>query len=305
MLRAAATPQLQRRDEPIEFFKMAGGGNDFVIIDNRSGVITAAEDLALRVCTRRLSVGADGLILIEPSVRATFKMRYLNADGSNAEFCANGTRCAARFAFLNVIAPRRMTIETGAGVVGAEINDQQHVTLSLPSPWAFVRDKSLALESGVTVHGSSIMVGVPHYVIFLREKLWEQNIDAVGREIRYHPLLQPAGANVNFVRVINASRIEVRTWERGVEGETLACGSGVVASTAVSALFGRVESPVTVKTRSGIEFTVSFDTRTGIVEAEFDSVKLTGDARHVYRSHLTPETLEGFDAVWVRSPRSE
>lgn len=305
MLRPATTPQKQQREGPVEFFKMAGGGNDFVIIDNRSGTIAEAEDLALRVCTRRLSVGGDGLILIEPSLRATFKMRYLNADGSNSEFCANGTRCAARFAFLNVIAPRRMTIETGAGVVGAEINDQQLVTLSLPSPWSFVAERPLELRSGVTVRGSSIMVGVPHYVIFLRERLWEQEIDAVGREIRHHPLLQPAGANVNFVRVINASRIEVRTWERGVEGETLACGSGVVASTAVAARFGRVESPVTLKTRSGIEFVVSFELRGGILEPEFDALKLTGDARYVYRSQLTPETLEGFDAAWVRAPRSE
>lgn len=304
MLKSSTTPQLHRRDGPIDFSKMAGGGNDFVVIDNRTGVITAAEELALRICTRRLSVGADGLILIEPSVRATFKMRYINADGSNSEFCGNGTRCAARFAFLNVIAPRRMTIETGAGVVGAEVLEQ-HVTLSLPSPWSLIPSRPLLLSSGTVVQGSSIMVGVPHYVIFLREKLWEQNIDQVGSEIRKHPDLQPDGANVNFVRVVNASRIEVRTWERGVEGETLACGSGVVASTAVAASFGRVQSPVTVKTRSGIEFSVSFDMKRGPAGVDFESVRLTGDARHVYRSQLTPETLEGFDAAWVRSPRSE
>ena len=305
MLRSVSTPQLQRRDGPIEFFKMAGGGNDFVVIDNRSGFITSAEDLALKICTRRLSVGADGLILIEPSVRATFKMRYLNADGSNSEFCGNGTRCAARFAFLNVIAPRKMTIETGAGVVGAEVSDQQAVTLSLPSPWSFVADKPLKLAAGQAIHGSAIMVGVPHYVIFVKERLWEQEIDQVGREIRHHAVLQPEGANVNFVRVVNGSRIEVRTWERGVEGETLACGSGVVASVAVSAFFGRVEAPVTVKTRSGIEFGVSFEKRAGVLGPELDHVKLTGDARYVYRSQLTPESLEGFDALWVRSPRSE
>src|SRR3954467_4700167 len=103
---------------------MAGAGNDFVVIDNRSGRSADATELTKRICTRRLSVGADGLILVETSAKATFRMRYYNADGGLADFCANGTRCAARFAFTNVIAPRRMTIETDAGVVGAEIGER-------------------------------------------------------------------------------------------------------------------------------------------------------------------------------------
>ena len=113
-------PSLQK-NEPLAFAKMAGAGNDFVVIDNRSNRLGDPSDLARRICTRRLSVGADGLILIETSARATFRMRYFNSDGSLADFCANGTRCAARFALLGVIAPRRMTIETDAGIIGAEI----------------------------------------------------------------------------------------------------------------------------------------------------------------------------------------
>lgn len=290
-----------RSDLPIAFVKMAGAGNDFVVIDNRAGVVQDAEDLARKVCTRRLSVGADGLILIEPSARCTFRMRYFNSDGSAADFCANGTRCAARFAFLHVIAPRKMTIETGAGVVGAEIIDQQ-VMLSLPSPTHFVAERPLDLPGLTRVTGSSITVGVPHYVVFLRDRLWEQPIEAVGRQIRMHPRLAPEGANVNFVVVRDQHYLSLRTYERGVEAETLACGSGIVASVATSALFGRVESPVTVRSRSGVELEVRFERERTGGEDRLTQVRLTGDARVVYRSELGAETASGFDADWVRHP---
>jgi len=286
--------------QSVEFSKMAGGGNDFVIIDNRKGVISDPSRLAERICTRRLSAGADGLILIEPSARATFRMRYLNRDGSEADFCANGTRCAARFAFLNVIAPRKMTIETDAGVMGAEIQDQQ-VVLSLPSPQSFRPDRTLQVGP-TAVHGCSILVGVPHYVIFLERDLWKQDIEPIGRKIRYHSELVPdGGANVNFVVVEDEHSIALRTYERGVEEETLSCGSGVIASVSVSALFGRVKSPVAVKTRSGIVYQVTFDLNGQTLQ----NVRLRGDARLVYRAALTPETLEGFDPVWVRNPTDQ
>ena len=276
---------------------MAGGGNDFVVIDNRVAKITDASELTRRICTRALSVGADGLILVEGSARATFRMRYYNADGGLAAFCANGTRCAARFAFLNVIAGRKMTIETDAGIVGAEIGDGGTVTLSLPAPYAFRANFPLAVGERM-IHGSSLMVGVPHYVIFLRDDLWSQNIAPLGAAIRKHPDLQPEGANVNFVVVRDPHAIEVRTYERGVEGETLSCGSGVVASATTSALFGKVKSPVSVLTRSGITLEVSFTLANGGV----DNVQLKGDARHIYRATITPETLEGFDPEFVRDP---
>jgi diaminopimelate epimerase len=142
------------------------------------------------------------------------------------------------------------------------------------------------------------MVGVPHYVIFLRDELWSQNIAPLGAAIRKHPDLQPDGANVNFVVIRDPHAIEVRTYERGVEGETLSCGSGVVASATTSALFGKVKSPVSVLTRSGITLEVSFTLANGGV----DDVQLKGDARHIYRATITPETLEGFDPEFVRDP---
>jgi diaminopimelate epimerase len=276
---------------------MSGAGNDFVVIDNRGGRITDATDLTRRICTRRLSVGADGLILVEQSAKATFRMRYLNADGSPADFCANGTRCAARFAFMNVIAPRKMTIETESGVIGAEVGEGGAVTLSLPSPRDFVGRRPLDVN-GLRIEGSFITVGVPHYVIFLRSDLWTQQIEPLGRAIRNHPDLAPLGANVNFVVVRDSGNIEIRTYERGVEGETLACGSGVVAAVAASAIFGKVRTPVNVLTRSGISLEVSFS----YGGAELHDVRLRGDARLIYRAIITPETLEGFDPEFVRNP---
>ncbi len=284
------------KQDPLSFAKMAGGGNDFVVIDNRTAKIADATELTRRICTRALSVGADGLILIEGSARATFRMRYYNSDGSLGEFCGNGTRCAARFAFLNVIAGKRMTIETDAGIVGAEIGEGGRVTITLPAPYGF-RGKQLRVGEKV-IRGSFITVGVPHYVIFLRDDLWLQDIVPLGRAIRRHEDLQPHGANVNFVVVRDDHSIEVRTYERGVEAETLSCGSGVVASAVTSALQGRVKSPVSVLTRSGIPFEVTFELAQGAV----DHVRMRGDARLIYRATITPETLEGFDPDFVRDP---
>lgn len=285
------------KQDPLTFSKMAGGGNDFVVIDNRAGRVSDAGELTRRICTPHLSVGADGLILIETSARATFKMVYLNADGSRADFCANGTRCAARFAFMNVIAPKRMTIETDSGVIGAEVSDGGAVTLSLPSPQRFQPNRDLKV-SETTVRGSSIVVGVPHFVVFLRNDLWMQNIVPLGRALRHHPDLAPSGANVNFVVVRDWHSIEVRTYERGVEDETLSCGSGVVASVATTALFGKARSPVSVLTRSGIVLEVSFN----LGGNELTDVRLKGDARLIYRAAVTPETLDGFDPEFYRHP---
>jgi diaminopimelate epimerase len=295
------TPSQTHRSEPIPFSKMSGAGNDFVVIDHRVARITDAAELTRRICTRRVSVGADGLILVETSPRATFRMRYFNSDGSAADFCANGTRCAARFAFMNVIAPRRMTIETDAGIVSAEIGERGEVTLALPPPHAFVPSRPLAVGSQ-TIRGSFVIVGVPHYVIFLRDDLWSQDIEPLGRAVRTHRDLQPEGANVNFVVVRDEHAIDIRTYERGVEGETLACGSGVVASVTAAAMFGRVKSPVAVLTRSGVTVEVSFEKP---ADAPVEGVRLKGDARLVYKATLTSETLDGFDPEFIRNPTAK
>lgn len=276
---------------------MAGGGNDFVVIDNRAGRVTNVEEFTRRICTPHLSVGADGLILIEASDRASVRMLYYNADGSRADFCANGTRCAARFALLVGVASHGMTIETDAGIMKAEIDERGTVTLSVSSPTALQLSRPLRV-GGQTIQGTSLMVGVPHYVIFLRDELWSADIVPLGRAIRNHPDLQPQGANVNFVVIRDRQSIEVRTYERGVEAETLSCGSGVIASVSSSALFDKVISPVKVLTRSGITLEVSF-VRVG---NELRDIRLKGDARVVFRGSMTADTIEGFDPAFVRNP---
>jgi diaminopimelate epimerase len=296
----AASGQIQAgKQDPVAFTKMSGAGNDFVMIDNRSGRIADGGALARRICVRALSVGADGLILMEESSRATIRMRYWNADGSLGEFCGNGTRCAARFALLHGMAGPRMTIETDAAVVSAEVFESGEVMIAMPQPRAFRAERPIEIGDTL-IRGSSIVVGVPHYVIFLRETLWSQEIATLGRAIRRHAELQPAGANVNFVVVRDEHAIEIRTYERGVEAETLACGSGIVAAVSVSAFFGKVVSPVSVMTRSGIVVRVMFQLAGGDIR----DVRMTGDARVVFRGTLTAETIEGFDPEFVRDPAS-
>ena len=291
--------QLKRHEShPLTFTKMAGGGNDFVIIDNRRGEVADPVELTRRICTAHLSVGADGLILIEPSERADFRIRYFNNDGSLGEFCANGTRCAARFAVLHSIAGKSMTIETDAGIAGAEVGEGTSVTLAVPPPRNYRAERPLRAADRM-VRGSSIVTGVPHYVVLAADDLWTQDIVPLGRAIRFHPdLKSEGGANADFVTVRGEHSIEVRTYERGVEAETLSCGSGVVAAVAVCALGGNVISPVSILTRSGIVFRVSF-VREG---DDIRDLRLTGDARLIYTAELTPETIHGFDPDFVRQP---
>lgn len=299
-MKPRSTHSTSSGSEPARFLKMAGGGNDFAVFDDREQRIGDPAALALALTTRGLSVGADGIILIRPSTRASFRMVYHNADGSLADFCANGTRCAARFALLEGIAPAEMTIETGHAVVPAAVTAEGMVTLSVPPPTEYEPEKPLALRDGRILRGAYLMVGVPHYVLFVESDLWELEIDALGREIRYHPEL-PHGANANFVRITGPARIEVRTWERGVEGETLACGSGVIASAVAAVLAGRAEPPLAILTRSGVTLKVELR-RDG--DRQVEQIRLEGDARIVYRGELTPETTTGFDPEWVRNPTS-
>jgi diaminopimelate epimerase len=289
-------PSASDQSGPVRFCKMAGAGNDFVVIDNRDRSITEPEALARQICTRRASVGGDGLILIENSNSAGLRMLYFNADGSRADFCANGTRCAARFAFLEGIAGSEMTLETDAGPIDAVVRGEL-VTLTLPPPRDLVADRPLAVD-GKVMKGSSIMVGVPHYVLPVSGELWAIDVEGPGAALRNHRELMPAGANINFIKVTGRHSLEIRTYERGVEGETLACGSGVVAAVAVSAIAGGVDSPVSVLTRSGTVLEVAFALR----HDRLERLTLTGDARVIFRAETGPETISGFDPVWVRDP---
>jgi diaminopimelate epimerase len=268
----------------IEFFKMSGSGNDFIVIDNRDGSLAVGDlpGFAGILCARKGSVGADGLIVIENSPRVDFRWRFFNADGSEAEMCGNGGRCAARFAFIKGIAPEKMSFETLAGVIDAAVKGDV-VKLRLTDPCELMLDYELETDKGpLTV--SSVNTGVPHVVCFV-DDLERFDVFDVGRNIRYHEHYRPAGTNADFAAVVNEHSIKVRTYERGVEDETLACGTGSVASVLIASRKGLVSPPVDVLVRSGEILRIYFDP----TEAGFDNVYLEGVAEVVYQGHLWEE----------------
>ncbi len=273
----------------LSFTKMHGSGNDFILIDNRDRFIKAsiAPMVAERLCRRKFGVGADGLILIEDSSVADFKWGFYNADGSEAEMCGNGGRCAARFAFLEGIAPDKQRFETLAGIIRAEVNGRQ-VKLQMSPPEDLRLDFRLKIrEDEFSV--STLNTGVPHAVVLV-DDIESVPVFEWGRFIRYDPTFQPDGTNVNFVKVIDAHNIRIRTYERGVEDETLACGTGAVASAIICAAKGLAESPVEVKTWGGEVLTIYF--HVGDVKDQVaDLVFLQGDAVLVYRGKLGQDIM--------------
>ncbi|MCX7981480.1 MAG: diaminopimelate epimerase [Syntrophales bacterium] len=272
----------------IEFFKMSGSGNDFILIDNRDGMVErnlagrSLVEFVKAVCAPHVSLGADGVILIETSDRADFSWRFFNSDGSEAEMCGNGGRCAARFAFLKGIAKAEMTFETKAGIIDAEVRDSQ-VKIRLPDPSGMRLSVTIPLGKDY-FQGHFINTGVPHTVIF-SEDLSCCDVKGWGREIRHHELFSPAGTNVDFVKIVDDHHLEIRTYERGVEGETLACGTGSVAAALLSGAMGKTCSPVEVKVASGEVLKVFFE----LADDRFQSVYLEGMARVICAGELWEE----------------
>ena len=260
-----------------QFAKMSGAGNDFIVIDDRANEVGEdARELAKQLCRRRLSVGADGLILLVPSSRCDFRMRYFNADGSEADMCGNGGRCAARFAREHGIAGDEMCFESSSGSHSAAIVGPEDVRLAMPDPRAMFLNVEIVVK-GERIEVHRMNVGVPHAIIEVSD-LRNYAVVDVGRAVREHRAFMPDGTNTDFVREIDAHTIELRTYERGVEDETLACGTGAVASALVMAALGKVGPPVAVRTRGGWTLTVGFF----MSDLGFCDVSLTGDARTIY-----------------------
>ncbi len=269
----------------IEFYKMSGSGNDFIVIDNRNNIIDENIDendlsnFVAKVCRRKMSVGADGMILVENTDHADFKWRFFNSDGSVAEMCGNGARCVARFAYLNDIAGSNMSFETLAGLVQAEVIEER-VKVKMTDPLDLKIDDTVKLKNGL-VSISSINTGVPHVVI-VRDRIDDIDIVKTGREIRYHDRFSPAGTNVNFVCHIKDNTIAIRTYERGVEDETLACGTGAAASAIVMAHKMNLDAPLSILTRSGGYLNIFFKEK----EGRYYDIYLEGDARIIYKAQL-------------------
>ncbi len=239
---------------------MHGCGNDFILVDNREMTVSHAEQpgLAEKLCRRKFDIGADGLVFIEKpdGDEADFKWKFYNADGSEAEMCGNGGRCAALFAWLNKITGRELAFETLAGVIHASITGENQVKLQLTPPTDLATGLKAEIDGRELVL-DCINTGVPH-ACCLVDDIDAVDVEQTGRAIRFHKLFAPNGTNVNFVTVHDSQTISIRTYERGVEAETMACGTGAVASAIVSAISGRTESPVDVRVAGGDVLKIHF-----------------------------------------------
>lgn len=266
---------------------MSGSGNDFILIDNREGQVRD-EDMARiveRACRRRESVGADGVIFVVKSRKYDFGWRFFNADGGEVEMCGNGGRCVSRFAYLKGITGPRMTFETMAGPVSAQVNDRI-VRVLMPRPSGLSLNIDLK-NPGNWKSVDFINTGVPHVVVQV-EDLEKHPVFEQGRAIRYDQYFSPGGTNANFMKVTGPDSLEIRTYERGVEDETLACGTGSIACALVASARGLIKiSPVRVKTRSGEELGIHFRKKGD----SFEQVELEGNTAVIYTARLNGEAL--------------
>jgi len=264
----------------LRFTKMNGAGNDFVLIDNREGEVRLNGSQIAHLCDRHRGIGADGVLLLEkPSNRADFRMRYFNADGGEAEMCGNGARCFARFANKIAGAAGKISFETPAGVISAEFMDDL-VTLQMTEPTDLRLNVPLRVANeDKTIH--FINTGVPHVVIPVPH-VGDIDVEREGAAIRQHEMFSPKGANVNFIEKRTANQIAVRTYERGVEDETLACGTGVVASALIFATIEDANGPIGVLVRGGSELQVGFEK----MGRQFKNVTLTGPADFVFEGTI-------------------
>ena len=275
---------------------MTGSGNDFIIIDNRELKLSKerGRELARLACRRKISVGADGLILIENDSEADFAWQFFNADGSEAEMCGNGSRCAARFALLKGIVDKdRLSFRTLAGVIEAHVFGER-AKVRMPQPHSMQIDVPVEFEDCL-LHLGFINTGVPHALYFVdsREQLEELDVFNQGRRIRFHKEFQPAGSNANFIFVSSPHNISIRTYERGVEAETLACGTGSMAAALLAAARNLAASPVKVLTMGGETLVIYFEKISQEGRISFSDVYLEGDAKVVYDAELWEETLRG------------
>jgi len=258
------------------FTKAVGSGNDFIIIDNRLEKVPNPAKMAQDLCRRHLSIGADGILLLENSHQAEFQMRIFNPDGSEAEMCGNGLRCFLLYLVRKELAEAEhfIAVETKAGLRRGKVKGN-FVTASLGEP----RDSALSFPlevDGRPFTANFVNTGVPHTVIEVKD-LANFPVKELGRKIRFHPKFAPAGANVDFVEIRN-NLILIRTYERGVEDETLSCGTGTAAAGFLLRQLGKILLPVKVQAASGEILTVSEQDK---------EIFLAGEVRIVYEGALS------------------
>ncbi|MCM8784679.1 MAG: diaminopimelate epimerase [Candidatus Omnitrophica bacterium] len=264
----------------MEFLKIAGSGNDFVVVDNRKNLIRNKKSLAIKLCDRKFGIGADGLLLLENSKNADFKMRIFNPDGSEAEMCGNGLRCILRFIYEKSISKKKnLNIETKAGILEGKIKGK-----IIKVRMKVVNSPKLNIEIPIEnfkIIGNFVNTGVPHTVIFV-DDVEKVNLEEIGPKIRYNKIFGESGTNVDWVEIVKNGIIRIRTYERGVEGETLSCGTGACASAIITSIKEKFKSPIFVITKSKEILKVYFD-------KDFEKIYLEG------------KTLLTFKGIWIGS----
>lgn len=255
----------------LAFSKYQGAGNDFIIIDDADRSFPAQDTKKIAfLCDRHLGIGSDGLILLQPSTKAHFRLLFFNADGKEVSLCGNGLRCAAHFASLLKNQITSLNFETAQGILKAFSHQGQYGS-SLGAPRTLLWKHPITLNAGASF-GYVIDTGVPHLVIFLDEKISKLNVEEEGRKLRFSSDFGPHGVNVNFVNRKSASSFEVRTYERGIEKETLACGTGAAAVAFAAHQLWQDPFPMTVTPSSKQPLSVRFDRE----------IELLGPVTHVF-----------------------
>lgn len=258
----------------VRFTKMHGAGNDFIMIDDRGGTFPEDWRRLAALAARGTGVGCEGVIVVQRSTKADFKMRFFNPDGSEAELCGNGARCVAAFAKeIGAVRGNVMCFETLAGLVDAEIIDASKVKVWMPDP--------------CDLRENFVNSGVPHRIVPV-DNLVQTDVDGEGRRIRLSAEFAPAGTNVDFVTYRAPNRVSIRTYERGVEAETGACGTGAVAAAVVGVAQHGLTFPVQVKTSLGYELVIGGECKNGV----FSSVTLTGPVKKVFEGEIDWDSLD-------------
>ncbi len=279
--------ELYKKLKDKTFYKLSASGNDFIFLLNLAKEIDGVKEgplLAKALCRPKFSVAADGFILVEPAdgPQADFSWRFFNSDGSEAEMCGNGARCFARLLFELGLCDKTLSFQTKAGLIKAEVKGKR-VKVKLTTPKDLKLNLTVKTEHDVYL-AHFVNTGVPHLVLFW-EDVSQAPVEKLGRVLRYHEMFAPAGTNVNFVELCKEdgkSYLKVRTYERGVEAETLACGTGASASAYVALKLGLVEGEVPVLTKGGEWLNVTL---------EGEDLFLEGDTKYLFSFKIFEDAL--------------
>ncbi len=242
----------------VKFAKVVGTGNDFILVDGRNGRSLGANParFAKEWCDRKRGIGADGLLVLLRSRKGDARMEIYNSDGSRASMCGNGLRCVVWYLHAKDHGKKEITVETGAGVMKTRVVQNERTRIYMTPPKDFRLGLKLKLN-GTLYQIHAVNTGVPHAVFFV-SNLEKLETASLGPVIRHHKFFKPAGTNVNWARIASPHEIAIRTFERGVEGETLACGTGAVACAVIGTVLGKLQPPVQILTASGEQLTVGF-----------------------------------------------